>query len=92
MSPLATPAVAGALVIGLVVGFILGYISAKRSRRSNNQITAVQLLAVISTFLYVILTFGFGEEPDAVIALGILSIGYGAGAGKFAEKFLEGRK
>lgn len=77
------------LVVGFSLGLILGFIIALRSKRPENKITAVQILAIITLFGYMLVSFAFGREVSWVIAVAILATGYGARGGEIIEKILE---
>lgn len=79
----------GGLAIGLVIGLILGYIIALRSKKPENNITAVQVLAILTLFGYLVISFAFEREVSWVIAVAILATGYGARGGVIIEKILE---
>lgn len=76
------------LAVGLSLGFVLGFIIALRSKRPESKITAVQLLAVITLFGYIFVSYAFGKEVQWVIAVAILATGYGARGGEIIEKIL----
>lgn len=77
------------LAVGLFTGLILGYIIALRSKKPENNITAVQILAIITLFGYLVLSFMFDREVSWVIAVAILATGYGARGGAIIEGLLE---
>lgn len=76
------------LAVGLSIGVVLGFIIALRSKRPESKITAVQLLAVITLFGYIFVSYAFGKEVQWVIAVAILATGYGARGGEIIEKIL----
>lgn len=77
------------LAIGLSIGALLGFIIALRSKKPENNITAVQLLAVITLFGYILVSFAFERDISWVIAVAILATGYGAKGGAIIERILE---
>ena len=81
-----------AAVVGFVFGIVVGYIVALRSKKPESKVTAVQLLAVATLFGYLIVSFAYGREVSWVIAVAILSTGYGMKGGEILEKLLEKRK
>lgn len=80
------------LVIGLTLGLAVGYIIALRSKKPESKITAVQLLAVLTLFGYLLVSFAFEKDVSWVIAVAILATGYGARGGEILEKVLEKRE
>lgn len=81
----------GGLAIGLITGIIIGYLIALRSKKPENNITAVQILAIATLFGYLLISFAFEREASWVIAVAILATGYGARGGAIIEKILERR-
>lgn len=77
------------LGVGLFFGLIIGFIIALRSKKPENNITAVQLLAVITLFGYIFVSFAFGKDVQWIVAVAILATGYGAKGGAIIEKILE---
>lgn len=77
------------LAVGFVLGLIIGFIIALRSKKPENKITAVQILAIITLFGYLLVSFAFDREVSWVIAVAILATGYGARGGEIIEKILE---
>jgi len=77
------------LLVGFTIGLILGFIIALRSKRPENKITAVQVLAIITLFGYLLVSFAFGRDVSWVITVAILATGYGARGGEIIEKILE---
>lgn len=77
------------LVVGFSIGLVLGFIIALRSKKPENKITAVQLLAILTLFGYILVSFAFGREVSWVISVAILATGYGARGGEIIEKILE---
>ncbi len=75
--------------IGFVVGLVIGFIIALRSKKPDNNVTAIQILAVITFFGYMLVSFAFGREVSWIIAIAILATGYGAKGGQIIEKILE---
>lgn len=80
------------LSIGLAIGGVLGYIVAKRNTNEQNNVTALQLLALIALFGYVGLSFAVGKDPNSLITVAILATGYGVKGGEILEKILEKKK
>ena len=78
--------------VGLLIGFTMGYIIAKRSKKPDSNVTGLQLLAVLSTLGYILMSYGFERDPSPAIAAAILVIGYGAKGGQLLEKILEKKK
>lgn len=79
------------LIVGLLLGFVVGFIIALRSRKPENNISAVQILAVATLFGYIFTSFYFNREVSWVIAVSILATGYGAKGGEIIERVLERR-
>ena len=79
------------LVVGLSFGFILGFIVALRSKKPENNVSAIQLLSIVALFGYILVSFAFDKEVSWVIAVSILATGYGARGGAIIEKILEKR-
>lgn len=75
--------------VGFVIGLTLGFIIALRSKRPDSNVTAIQILAVLTFFGYMLVSFAFGREVSWIIAIAILATGYGAKGGQIIEKMLE---
>lgn len=92
MTPLETPVhyqFFVGLLVGLTLGVVVGYIIARRSKSPTSNVTAVQLVAVLTLFGYLFVSFGYGKDPQWVISVAILATGYGARGGEILEKVLE---
>lgn len=77
------------LGIGFFIGIIIGFIVALRSKKPENNISAVQILAVLTLFGYLFVSYAFEREASWVIAVAILATGYGARGGAIIERILE---
>lgn len=86
-------AISPAFFLGVGLGFILGgavgFIVALRSKKPESNVTAIQIMAIVTFFGYMIVSFAFGREVSWIIAIAILATGYGAKGGQIIEKILE---
>lgn len=82
----------GGIIAGLIIGVPLGMLIARRSKKPDNAITSLQIMAFLVLFLYVLTSYIFAHEPSWPIAIGILATGYGAKGGEILEQILERKK
>lgn len=75
--------------VGLSIGAIVGYLIAKRNKQPDGNVTLVQMLAVVTLFGYIIVSFTFNRDVSWIIAVAILATGYGVRGGQILEKVLE---
>lgn len=80
------------LTIGLSTGAVLGFIGARRNKDKANNVSALQLLALLAVFGYVGLSFAFARDPNVIISVAILATGYGVKGGEILEKILDRKK
>lgn len=81
------------LAAGFVIGIFFGFMLAKQlgAKEVERRITALQLLSLAAFFVYMVLTFMFGSEPNVLISMIIFAFGSGASIGNILEKYIEGR-
>lgn len=79
------------MTVGFVVGGILGYIITRKSSSPDGDVTAVQLLSILTLFGYLFLSFIFDREVSWIIAVAVLATGYGLKGGEILEKIIERR-